>query len=114
MHELSITESLLEIVLRHAAGRRVAAVHLLIGELSTFVDESIEMYWNELSRNTLAEGAKLQFRREPGALLCLDCQKEFSIHAPEFLCPGCGSARARLARGQDCYVESIEVEDGTP
>jgi hydrogenase nickel incorporation protein HypA/HybF len=114
MHELSITESLLEIVLRHADGRRVVSVNLLIGELSTFVDESIEMYWNEISKGTAAEGARLKFRREAGALFCLDCQREFSIHTPEFLCPACGSARSRLARGQDCYVESIEVEEGSP
>jgi hydrogenase nickel incorporation protein HypA/HybF len=111
MHELSITEAILEVALRHAQGRRVHAVHLLIGELSSFVDESISLFWDELSRGTPAEGAKLVFRREPGTLWCFDCEKEFSIREPSFTCPQCGGVRARPGGGRDCCVESIEVEE---
>ncbi|MGC4056186.1 MAG: hydrogenase maturation nickel metallochaperone HypA [Paludibaculum sp.] len=109
MHELSITESILEIALRHAGGRRVSSVHLVIGELSSFVDESIQLYWQELTRGTLAEEAVLQFAREPGELLCLDCGRQFPVRTQDFLCPGCGSGSAVPARGKDCYVDSIEV-----
>lgn len=109
MHELSITESILEIALRHAAGHRIASVHLVIGELSAYVDESIQLFWQELSRGTLAEGAVLQFAREPGELLCIDCGRRFPLRSKDFLCPHCQSAQALPAGGKDCYVDSIEV-----
>ena len=109
MHELSITESILEIALRHAAGRRLASVHLVIGELSSYVDESIELFWQELSTGTAAEGAVLQFAREPGELLCLDCHQRFPVRSRDFICPHCQSASALPAGGKDCYVDSIEV-----
>lgn len=109
MHELSITESIVEIALRHAAGRRISSVHLVIGELSSYVDESIQLYWEELTRGTPAAGAALQFTREPGELLCLDCHQRFPVRAAEFICPHCQSPSALPAGGKDCYVESIEV-----
>jgi hydrogenase nickel incorporation protein HypA/HybF len=115
MHELSIAESMVDIVLRHAGeagATKVTSVRVLIGELSTFVDESIELYWRELTRGTVAEGARLEFQREAGTLLCLSCSKEFPVHTPEFLCPHCGSAQALPSGGRECYVESIEVEPG--
>ncbi|MBI5281205.1 MAG: hydrogenase maturation nickel metallochaperone HypA [Candidatus Solibacter usitatus] len=109
MHELSITESILGIVLNHAAGARVTDVHLVIGELSAYVDDSIQLFWDELSRGTVAESATLHFKREPGTLFCLDCQKPFSVRQQDFLCPLCGSAHAMPHGGRECYVESIEV-----
>jgi hydrogenase nickel incorporation protein HypA/HybF len=110
MHELSITEAILDVVLRHACGARVADVHLLVGELSSYVDDSISMYWTELARGTAAEGARLHFTVEPATLRCFDCAAEFPISTPELLCPKCGSARATPHGGRECRVESIEVE----
>ncbi len=110
MHELSITEAILEVVLKHAAGARVTAVHLTVGELSSFVDESIELFWSELARGTGAEGAALHFRNLPGTLRCLECEREFPIGSPDFRCPQCGSTQAVPHGGRDCFVESIEIE----
>jgi hydrogenase nickel incorporation protein HypA/HybF len=109
MHELSITEAILDIVVKHSGGACVTAVHLVIGELSSYVDDSIQMFWEELARGTPAESAALNFRREPGTLLCLNCQKPFPLREKDFLCPECGSAHAVPHSGRDCYVESIEV-----
>ena len=110
MHELSITEAILDVVLKHAGGARVTAVHLTVGELSSFVDESIQMFWTELARGTPAAGAKLHFEKLPGTLLCLECGREFPVGSPEFRCPACGSTRAVPHGGRDCFVQSIEIE----
>ncbi len=109
MHELSITEAILDVVLRHANGAPVTAVHLSIGELSSYVDESIELFWTELARGTPAEGSQLHFARQPGTLLCIDCKKEFPVKTKDFQCPHCGSRSALPHGGRDCYVDSIEV-----
>jgi len=111
MHELGIVESILEVTLEHARGARVVAVQLLIGELSGYVDESIELFWSELTRGTRAEGAELRFRREAGTLRCLGCGVEFPLKTKDFLCPGCGGGQVLPAGGRECRVEAIDVED---
>ncbi len=109
MHELSITEAILDVVLRHAAGSRVTDVHLTVGELSSYVDDSIQLFWTELSRGTPAEGAMLHFKKQPGTLLCLVCGNEYPMDTPDFQCSSCGSAQAAPHGGRECYVDSIEV-----
>ncbi len=110
MHELPVSESILEIALRHAEGRRVTNLYLVIGQLSSIVDDSIQFYWDIIGQGTLAEGAKLHFRRIPTELLCLDCGQSFAPGEDSFACPACGSLKVKVAKGEEFFLESIEVE----
>ena len=78
MHELSITESILEIALRHSGEQRITDLRLVIGELSTLVDESVQFYWDIVSEGTPAAGATLHFRRVPAQLTCQTCGHSYS------------------------------------
>ena len=114
MHELPVTESLLKVVLdaaqQNGAGR-VVAIDLVIGELSSIVDDSVQFYFDILSQGTLAEGARLRFRRQPGQARCQDCGHEFNVVPPLVAaCPNCGSTAIRVSGGREFFVESIEVE----
>ena len=76
MHELQITERILNVVLRHAAGHdisRIVRIHLRIGELSDLQDEWIQHYFDYLSRGTLAENAQLAITRAPIVVRCEAC-----------------------------------------
>jgi hydrogenase nickel incorporation protein HypA/HybF len=113
MHELSITQSLLEIALRHAerAGtQRITRLNLVIGELTSIVDDSVQFYWDIVSQGTIAEGAQLHFERVPGTLRCLGCSATFPLNARDYACPACGEKRVVAAGGDDFRLESIEVE----
>ena len=60
MHELPVTESILNIVLTHAKrnrARKVISIHLKIGELSDLENEWVQRYFDYLSKDTIAEGA---------------------------------------------------------
>jgi hydrogenase nickel incorporation protein HypA/HybF len=114
MHELPVVESILEIATRHAAkenASRITEVYLVIGQLSSIIDDSIQFYWDILSKDTLAEGAKLHFRRIPIEMLCLDCEKSYTPDSRDLACPFCGSGRVKIVTGEEFYVEAINVEN---
>ena len=112
MHELSIAEALLELTLKHAGeapGARVTAVHLVIGQLASVVDDSVQFYWDEISRGTLAEGAQLRFKRVAARFHCEACGHDYAPGADVLACPQCGSAQVRLTAGGEFYLEALEV-----
>jgi hydrogenase nickel incorporation protein HypA/HybF len=115
VHELAITQGILSVVLDAAEphhARRIKSVDLVIGELSGYVDDSIQFYFDILSRDTLAEGANLNFRREPATAQCQDCGHQFRAGAPLLpVCPVCDGYRLQVTGGRAFYVESIEVDD---
>jgi hydrogenase nickel incorporation protein HypA/HybF len=113
MHELPIAKSVLEIALRHAeeAGAdSIVQLNLVIGELSSVVDDSIQFYWDIISRGTIAEGAALHFERVPGQLKCLACGHAFALDREEYICPACGETQVVVVGGDAFRLESIEVE----
>jgi hydrogenase nickel incorporation protein HypA/HybF len=113
MHELSVTQSLLEIALRHAekAGAgRIVRLNLVIGKLASIVDDSVQFYWDIISRDTIAEGAELHFERVPGVLRCLGCGHTFPLNGRDYACPVCNETQVVAAGGDEFRLESIEVE----
>jgi hydrogenase nickel incorporation protein HypA/HybF len=116
VHELPVTQGILDVALEaaQAAGaQRIFAINLIIGDLSSIVDDSVQFYFEILSRGTLAEGAILHFQRQPASAHCWDCGHEFEATIPLTpACPSCGSARLQISGGREFRVESIEVDDG--
>jgi hydrogenase nickel incorporation protein HypA/HybF len=113
MHELSVTESVLEIAIKHAEKAqaiRVTDIYLVIGRLSSIVDDSVEFYWNFITKDTLCEESKLHFKRVPAELICLDCEFKYQLTNELTPCPNCGSARVRVLSGDEFHVESIEIQ----
>ena len=113
MHELSVTEQLLSITLEHADranAKRVLKINLVIGDLTSFVGESIQFYFDLLSEGTKAEKASLSISRIPAKARCRQCQNEFIPEKMDWLCPRCGGLIGDVISGREFYVESIEVE----
>jgi hydrogenase nickel incorporation protein HypA/HybF len=113
MHELSLTEKIFKIVAAEAAAHnagRVTKIKIAVGELSGVVDSSVEFYFRLLAKGTVAEHAVLEFDRIPARLFCIHCNKEFHKQARDFTCPDCGNLARLTEVGQECIVDSIEVE----
>ena len=113
MHELSVTEQLLKIVLDHARkaeAKRVLKINLAIGELTSFVGESIQFYFDMLSRETEAEGASLSISHIPARATCRQCKMEFHPEGMDWSCPACGGPNEEVVGGREFYIESIEVD----
>jgi hydrogenase nickel incorporation protein HypA/HybF len=114
MHEMSVTQSIMDIVLRHArraSANRVLTIHLVIGDLTGFIDDSIQFYFDFLSRGTLAEGARLAFDRIPARVRCQACHAEYMPpNSRLWTCPDCGGLGGEVVAGKEFSVASIEVE----
>jgi hydrogenase nickel incorporation protein HypA/HybF len=112
MHELSLSGAIVNTVVKHAEGRPVRRVSLRVGALRQVVPDTLEFYFEFVSKGTVCEGARLQQELIPALLRCANCEREWTIDMPIFMCPGCGSAgRVEVASGEEFEVESIEVEE---
>ncbi len=113
MHELAITQSMLDIVLDKATesgASKVGAISLVIGKLSGFVEESVRFYFDFLAKTTIAEGAALNFKYVSPRARCRSCDKPFEVTESEWSCPHCMGSDIEIIAGKELFVESIEVE----
>ena len=115
MHELPITESIFQIVKKHAmlnGVERVIAVELEIGALSDLQPAWMQRYFDHLSRRTVVEGATLRASRVPAVFYCNACQARFevdSLRDVDLCCTQCHSGNISLVSGRTYHVKSIEV-----
>lgn len=115
MHELQVTERILEVALQHAARHevdRIVTIHLRIGELSDLEDHWLQRYFDYLSQGTVAENARLEIRRSPIVLECNACDFPFEVDRAglrDVACPECGEPRGRLVSGRGYFLENMEV-----
>ncbi|NSW51421.1 MAG: hydrogenase maturation nickel metallochaperone HypA [Anaerolineae bacterium] len=111
MHELAVTESILNITTRFARqenATRVTDVYLVIGDLSSIIDDSVQFYWDFITKDTVCEKSLLHFRRIPARAKCNNCGHEFQLK--ELMpCPQCDSARFKIIEGEEFYVDSIKI-----
>ena len=113
MHELSVTESLLNLAVRHAqqAGAvRVTDLYLVIGQLSSIVDESVQFYWDMISEGTMCEKAQLHLERIPAKFLCLDCNEEYQLPGELIACPRCNGEHIKVISGDEFRLDHLEAE----
>lgn len=107
MHELSITQSLVDAVLERTGARSVMSVNLRIGRSSGVLPDAIRFCFELVSDGTPLAGAVLQIDEPPGRALCLSCGEEFELDDIP-LCP-CGSADIDITSGRELMVTSVEV-----
>jgi hydrogenase nickel incorporation protein HypA/HybF len=110
MHELALTQNIIDIALHEAESRRITEINLVIGELSAVVEESIRFCFDVMSKDTAAEGARICVKKVAAAIRCAGCFRTHGLEM-EGLCPACGKRGGEVTAGREFYLESIEVED---
>ncbi len=111
MHELSLSQAILETVERHAGGRRVGTINLRVGRLRQVVPDTLAFYLKIVSEGTVCEGARLEIEDVPAVLACTDCGERWQVELAHFRCPVCRSGAVEVSSGQEFEVESIDVEE---
>ena len=113
MHELAVTQSILDLSLRHAkeaGAKQITGINLVIGEFASIVDDSIQFYWDLIADGTIAQGAQLHFVRICGEMTCANCKQTFHPNDIDFACPNCESRSVKITKGDEFRVDSIDVE----
>ena len=104
---------MLSVALEHASkasANRITAINLVIGEMSGFVDDSVQFYFDIVSKDTPAQGASLRFERIPARFRCRACDETFPAGDRQWVCPQCGEWTVEIISGREFYVDSIEVD----
>lgn len=114
MHELSLVGSMLDIVEEYAARHRFAKVNSLklsFGALSCIEPSALEMSFEVLSKETKAQGARLEFIVHPALIHCLACKQDRTVAEYPVSCPDCKSDEVALVGGfEDLRLEELDVD----
>jgi hydrogenase nickel incorporation protein HypA/HybF len=111
MHEFSIASAVVATAVKHATGRRVTVVRLRIGALRQVVPDALEFAFGIVSRETVCEGARLEWEAVALRVACTPCARTSELQRPPFRCPRCGDGAVAVVSGEELEVESIEVEE---
>lgn len=112
MHELSLVQSLLEIVeeqARKTPFEKADSLLLSFGRLSCIDPQALQFAFSVQARGTRAEGAILRFDIRPVTIYCLHCEKELSPPSFTGACPACGGGEVLLTGGTE-EMKLIEME----
>ncbi len=108
MHEMAITQSVVDAVCEHAAGRHVQSVKVEVGALCAVVPDAMQFCFELATEGTVADGARLDVDVQPGSARCRSCGSSFELTDLILLCP-CGSADVEVLAGRDLRILSMEV-----
>ncbi len=113
MHEMSIAESVLQIIEDKARAdgyARVRAVWLEIGQLAAVEQESLRFCFDVVTRDSIARDARLEIIETAGQGWCMDCARNVALPALYEPCPNCGSFQIQVTGGDEMRVKELEVE----
>jgi len=91
-------------------GRRLTALHVVVGALSGADPESLEFALGLLVAGSEWPHAVVHVRGEPVVLVCRGCGRQYPMHQMRLTCPYCGGADVEPVRGTELRLASLEVE----
>lgn len=112
MHEMSLTQSILDIIEEHATThgfRTVHSIRLSFGRLSGIEPQALQFAFEVLSEGTRAAGARLLFDILPISLYCMQCEQTHAVPAYTARCPRCQGEEIMLAGGTE-ELKLIEMD----
>jgi hydrogenase nickel incorporation protein HypA/HybF len=111
VHELAIAESVVRIADRHADGRQVTKVYLMVGHLRQVVPSALAFSFELVAQGTSVEGAELALEEVPATGKCRACAAESRLNSFPLQCAACGGFDLEIVAGEELYVESLEMEE---
>ena len=113
MHEISICEGILQVLEAEAIKQgfsKIKTVFLEIGDLSSIELDALSFGFDVVTKNSVADGAKLEIIRIAGTAWCMKCAKSVIIKRRFDECPDCGSYQLQTTGGNEMRIKELEVE----
>ncbi len=113
MHELAVTESIVDIVKAQAeehGATKVTRVDVTIGGLQGLVPDSVQFYFEVLTKDTPLAEARLNITLVPARAICRKCQHEFDLPELDRTCPECNGYGLDIVGGDELMITSIEAK----
>ena len=115
MHELGIAAIIIEITIDSIPDNLnnlpVEKLNLKVGRLSTVVPENLKFCFETLIPGTPLQGAELSIEEVPVAAKCKECNFQWIVPEPAFICEKCGSGLINIISGRELDISSIEIAD---
>jgi hydrogenase nickel incorporation protein HypA/HybF len=108
VHELSITQELVDTIAGRVGDATVTGVRLEIGALSGVLPDAVRFCFDVVCAGTSLAGARLSIVEPAGRARCRDCADEFDLDDLIPLCP-CGGANVEIVSGRQVLIRSVEV-----
>ena len=112
MHEISLCESILDILVDQARREhfdRVKRVSVEIGPLSCVEPEALRFGFDAVMRGSLAEGAALEIVPTSATAFCPDCGAVVPVSSRFDVCPACGGVALQVRTGDELRIRELEV-----
>jgi hydrogenase nickel incorporation protein HypA/HybF len=113
MHESSVTEALLKLALEKADllnATKICEISLVVGDLTGYVGDSIQFYFDRYSKGTIAEGAVIDVERVQPKMRCASCGELFERVRFSFSCPKCGGEGIATKIGTEFFIKTMDIE----
>ena len=108
MHELGLTQEIVEVVTQRAADRKIKRIVLEIGKLSCVLPDAVRFCFDMCAEGTVAEGAELEILEPAGRGRCRHCGTELEMEAAFARCV-CGSTDIDWISGEDLRIKLMEL-----
>lgn len=109
MHEMAITQSIVESVEERIPDARVVRVRLVIGKLSGVSVPALRFCFGPVTEGTGLENAELLIEEPAGRLRCRGCGAEFASDDLLAVC-ACGGLDLDVVAGRELLIRSVEVQ----
>lgn len=113
MHELGITQSIVEIALRTAADQQAQKIHsvtLEVGSLAGVVAEALEFCYEACTKGSLLEGSRLIVEQIEAKARCRDCKTDYLLTDLLACCPACHSLVSDMVCGEELRIKEMEID----
>ncbi len=113
MHELSLCQSLFNIIYQEAERiqcRKITCVILEVGRLAAVDKSALLFAFKAVTINTIAQEAALEMIEIEAKAVCENCGKTVTIENYYEACDVCQLFSLRVIQGEELRVQSIEVE----
>ncbi len=113
MHEMSIAESLVELIEEEGRAQgfaRVKQIRVKVGALGHVEPAVLLFCFDAVSHGTIAEGARLELETVAGEGWCARCRLTVTIAERYDVCPQCGQAHVQMTAGDELRLTELEVE----